>query len=588
MTMRTSMEKVAALRARMKTAGVYGFIIPRADEYQGEYVPESSNRLEWISGFSGSAGVCIVLEDAACVMSDGRYTIQLRQQVDASVFALEDSTKISVADWISPHAKGRVIGYDPRLHTPRDVKMMEEGGLTLKPLTINLVDAIWDDRPAAPAARVEIFAKDIAGRDVPEKIDLVTRALNDKNVQAALVTLPDSIAWLLNVRANDIPHIPVALSNAIVHSSGTVDWFIDESRVPQDVRATFGNHVSILPANQMESALESMSGQKILVDGRRTSQWYFDVMARGDVRVVDAKDPIIALKAIKHPAEQDAMRRAHIRDGVAMVRFLKWFDENALRTPLTEMDVEAALAGFRRDANEYRDSSFDTIAGFGSNGAIVHYRATPKTNKVIEGGNLLLLDSGAQYCDGTTDITRTIAVGAPTQEMREHYTLVLKGHLAVSMARFPKGTTGAQIDALARSPLWQHNLDYAHGTGHGVGCYLSVHEEATSFSPRGLDAVEAGMIISNEPGYYREGQYGIRIENLVLAHEDGVCADTGKTMMAFETLTLAPYDKKLIVQEMLTAQELAWLRAYHAHVFERLSPILSEVDASHLRSLIHF
>jgi Xaa-Pro aminopeptidase len=582
----TTAQKIESLRARFKEEWVCGFIIPRADEYQGEYVPDSSNRLLYISGFTGSAGTCVVLDDAACVLSDGRYTIQLKQQVDQSVFTVEDSTKVPVAEWVALHAKGRALGYDPRLHTPRDVKAMEDAGVSLKPLRRNLVDAIWMDRPPAPAESVELFPVIFAGLSAPEKIDHVVAALKTQGTKAAIITLPDSIAWMLNIRSSDIPHIPIALSNAIVHDNGMVDWFIDASRVSPSIAQSFGNRVSIHAPDAIEGVLDSLSGQKVLADGRRTSKWFFDVMNRNDIRIIDAKDPVIELKAIKNDSEQNAMRNAHIRDGIAMVRFLKWFEVHWDKAPLTEMDVEKKLEEFRRAAREYRDSSFDTIAGFGSNGAIVHYRATQKTNKMIEGGNLLLLDSGAQYADGTTDITRTIAVGTPTDEMREHYTLVLKGHLAVSMARFPLGTTGAQIDALARAPLWQRNLDYAHGTGHGVGCYLSVHEEATSFSPRGTDAVAAGMVISNEPGYYREGMYGIRIENLVIAQEDGVCADTGKTMMVFETLTLAPYDKNLIVREMLTTDEQAWINAYHARVVHTLSPFLGDEEINWLTKLL--
>lgn len=582
MTIQTQSQKLESLRALMKKEGVQGFIIPRADEYQGEYVPDSSNRLFYISGFTGSAGTCIVLDDGACVMSDGRYTIQLKQQVDGALFETVDSTKTSPADWILQKAKGKVVGFDPRLHTPRDVAVFQEKGISLKPFSRNLVDLIWEGRPDAPSAPVELFPMQYAGLSAPDKMDEIAAIIKEKDARAAVITLPDSIAWMMNIRSTDIAHIPVALSYAIAHDNGMVDWFIDGARVSTAIQSSFGNRVSIHAPSRMEEMLGEFSGQKILVDGRRTSQWFFDVMAQKGVGVIDAKDPVIGLKAIKNAAEKDAMRRAHVRDGVAITKFLKWFDDHAGKTTLTEMDVEKKLEEFRRASSEYKDSSFDTIAGFGPNGAIVHYRANDKTNKLIENGNLLLLDSGAQYGDGTTDITRTMAVGTPTQEMCEHYTLVLKGHIAVSMAKFPYGTTGAQIDALARAPLWQHNLDYAHGTGHGVGCYLSVHEEATSFSPRGVDAVEAGMIISNEPGYYREGMYGIRIENLVLAYENGVCMDTGKTMLAFETITLAPYDKNLIVWDMLSVEERAWVKDYQARVVHTLSPFLNDDEKAWL------
>jgi Xaa-Pro aminopeptidase len=422
---------------------------------------------------------------------------------------------------------------------------------------------------------------------VQDKLDQVAEALRANKCDAAILALPDSIAWLLNIRSNDIPHIPVALSYAVVRDNATMDWFIDEGRVPGEVRASFGNRVMILPPDDLERSLGGLAGKNILVDERRTAVWFTETLKANGARVVDLKDPVIALKARKNRAEQESMRAAHIRDGVAMVKFLKWFSKESVKETLTEIDAERKLEEFRREAPEYRDSSFDTIAGFGANGAIVHYRASEKTNARIERWNMLLLDSGAQYADGTTDITRTIAVGEPTQEMKENFTLVLKGHIAVAAARFPLGTTGAQIDTLARVPLWQRGVDYAHGTGHGVGCYLSVHEEAASISSRGQDAIEPGMILSNEPGYYKEGEYGIRIENLLLAYEDGQCESTGKPMVAFETLTFAPIDKRLVVSELLTPDEQFWLANYHKQVFAKLSPYLDPATLDWLREETH-
>lgn len=577
-------DKLSALRAVLAKEGVDGFIVPRADEYQGEYVPASANRLHWLTGFTGSAGVAVVTKDKAVVLSDGRYTIQLKQQVPPELFETGDSTTMSAADWIfAQGGKGFTLGYDPRLHTPREIAVFAGRGIGLKVLNDNPIHAVWQDRPDAPSARVEVFPMSSAGVSVQDKLDQVAEKLRAQNCDAAILALPDSIAWLLNIRSNDIPHIPVALSYAIVRADGTLDWFIDEKRVPESVRATFGNRVMILPPGYLEESLVACWSKKILVDGRRTSVWFTETLKHNGAEIIDAKDPVIALKARKNKAEQESMRRAHVRDGVAMVKFLKWFSKESVKETLTEMDVEAKLEEFRREAPEYRDSSFDTIAGFGANGAIVHYRATEDTNARIERWNMLLLDSGAQYADGTTDITRTIAVGEPAKEMKEHFTLVLKGHIAVATARFPLGTTGAQIDALARAPLWQRNLDYAHGTGHGVGCYLSVHEEAASISTRGTDAIEPGMILSNEPGFYKEGEYGIRIENLLLAHEDGVCASTGKPMVAFETLTFAPIDKTLVVMEMLTADEQFWLANYHKQVFAALSPHLDPATLEWLR-----
>lgn len=577
-------EKLAALRARLDHEGVDGFIVPRADEYQGEYVPASADRLRWISGFTGSAGAAVILKDRAVVLSDGRYTIQLRQQIDPALFEVGDSTITSAAQWIGMNAKeGAVIGYDPRLHTPREVKIFADKGIAMKPLARNPLDAVWADRPAAPSAIVELFPMAFAGVPSQDKLDQVGSVIRDKKADAAIIALPDSIAWLLNIRSNDIPHIPVALSYAVARVDGTLDWFIDAPRVPDQVRQSFGNRVSIVSPSEIENSFSALRGKKVLLDERRTSMWFVDMLKRQGVEYLDAKDPVIGLRARKNDVERDAMRLAHIRDGVAVVRLLKWLSEEAPKGKLTELGVEEKLLAFRRMAPEFRDTSFDTIAGFGSNGAIVHYRASAETNKVIEKGGLLLLDSGAQYEDGTTDITRTIAIGKPSKDMIERFTLVLKAHIAVATARFPKGTTGAQIDAMARAPLWKAGIDYAHGTGHGVGCYLSVHEEAASLSPRGVDAVEEGMILSNEPGYYKEGAYGIRTENLVLAHEDGVCDGTGKPMLSFETLTFAPFDKNLIDEKMLTRDEAAWLKAYHKQVFDKLSPLLNKGERKWLK-----
>ncbi|PZQ47363.1 MAG: hypothetical protein DI551_03460 [Micavibrio aeruginosavorus] len=573
MTASSLQQKLDDLRAALKKEGVDGFIIPRADEYQGEYVPASADRLRWISGFTGSAGVAVVLTDKAAVLSDGRYTIQLKQQIDASLFETDDSTKVSAGDWISKIAKkGAVIGYDPKLHTPREIKSFEDKGLTMKALPANPLDAVWKDRPSAPSAKVEAFPLSSAGVSAQDKLDQVAGALKDKKAQAAIIALPDSIAWLLNIRSSDIPHIPVALSYAIAHENGTLDWYIDANRVGAEVQKSFGNRVSIKAPKDLEADFAKLMDKAVLVDERRTSQWFLTELRKHGAKIIDAKDPTIILKARKNPAEQEAMRNAHVRDGAAVTKFLKWLSEN--KETITELDIEAKLEEFRKAAPEYRDSSFDTIAGFGSNGAIVHYRATKETAKMLEQGSLLLLDSGAQYADGTTDITRTMAIGTPSKEMKERFTLVLKAHIAVARARFPVGTTGAQIDALARAPLWERNLDYAHGTGHGVGCYLSVHEEATSLSPRGAEAMEAGMIVSNEPGYYKEGAYGIRLENLILAYEDGVCADTGKKMLAFETLTFVPFDLSCVDFGLLNESEKKWLSDYHKAVFEKLSPYL--------------
>lgn len=577
-------DRVAALRAAFAVQKIDGFIVPRTDEYQGEYVPASADRLRWISGFTGSAGYAIILQDKAGLFSDGRYTIQLKQQADPDLFETGDSTKVSAAEWLFSKAKGAVIGYDPRLHTTREIKAFEDRQIALKPLSINLIDSIWADRPAPPASAVEVFPIDYAGRSVQEKLDDVAGELKKKKLDAAIITLPDSIAWLLNVRAHDIPHIPVPLSHAIVYDDATADWFIDEARVNEEVRAQFGNRISLVSPDFLENSIAGLKGKKILLDERRAGKWFIDRLKEFGVASSDLKDPCIALKANKNRAEIAAMKNAHQRDGVAVTKFLCWFGQEGVGK--TEIAVEEKVAAFRHESALCRDSSFDTIAGFGEHGAIVHYRATPETNAIIKEGNLLLLDSGAQYADGTTDITRTIAVGTPSDDMKRHFTLVLKGHIALANARFPSGTTGAQVDVFARTPLWQAGLDYAHGTGHGVGVYLSVHEESASISPRGLDPLEEGMILSNEPGYYREGEYGIRIENLVLVRKDGVCVDTGKDMLSFETLTYAPIDPALVEFGMLSPSEKAWLANYHNDMEAKIAPDLDAAERAFVRDIV--
>jgi Xaa-Pro aminopeptidase len=574
-----SKEKLSLLRVRLAQENVDGFIIPRADEYQGEYIPDCADRLRFITGFTGSAGVCGVLPDRAIVMSDGRYTLQLAEQVDQDFFDTGNSAESGIAEWLHAAAPKAVIGYDPRLHTPREIEKWTEKGLTLKPLAQNPVDAIWPDRPALPASPVFCFPITYAGESAPEKLLRVAEKIKEAKACAALITLPDSIAWLLNIRAHDVPHIPVALSYGIAHADGTFDWFIEGSRIGADILNSFEGCVRLYPPETILQHLKLMT-VPVIVDAQRTPAH----LAQAVAQPVDGKDPVIALRARKNEAEQKAMRAAHLRDGVAVTKFLHWFSKEADKEGLSEMDAAAKLEEFRKKAPEFKEPSFDTIAGFGANGAIIHYRATVETNKRIERGGILLLDSGAQYEDGTTDITRTIAVGASTQEMKEAFTIVLKAHIAVASARFPSGTTGAQIDALARAPLWQHDMDYAHGTGHGVGCYLSVHEEAASLSPRGMEAVVPGMVLSNEPGFYKPGHFGIRIENLLLAREDGMSAATGKTMMCFETLTLAPFDKGLIVESLLTADEKYWLSQYHRRVLGELTPFLDDEEAAWLKT----
>jgi Xaa-Pro aminopeptidase len=558
-------QKLEKLRQSMTIQGLDGLIIPRTDEYQGEYVAEYAERLAWLTGFTGSAGLAVILADKAVVMSDGRYTIQLAQEVDGNLYALANSQEIKAEEWVAEHAgTDLVVGYDPKLHTPAQIEAYQKVGITLRAVEQNLIDGVWDNQPEAPKGLVELFPEDYAGVSAAQKIKDIQDQLKVEGAKVVILTMSDSIAWLLNIRGSDIAYIPVALSYVIVPAAGKVQWFVDGDKITDEVRQALRAHVEFL-GEDIQDSLQKLKG-KIWYDPKRSSVWFKEQLSD----VLEKDDPCILPRSCKNAVEQKAMKRAHARDGVAIVKFLKWFSE--ANEQKTELSVEKQLENFRAQAIEFKEPSFNTISGYAGNGAIVHYRADDKSSKDIKGDSLLLLDSGAQYVDGTTDITRTLAVGTPSQEMCERNTLVLKGHIALASAKFSKGTTGKQLDALARAPLQEQGLNYSHGTGHGVGCYLSVHEEAASISPRGEQTLQAGMIISNEPGCYKEGEYGIRIENLVQTLE------TKDGDLYFETITLAPIDKSLIVKEMLDEQEVCWLNSYHSRVFETLSPLLNDEE----------
>lgn len=566
-------QKLEKLRAEMTKVGVSAYLVPRTDEYQGEYVPDCAERLDWLTGFTGSAGLAIVRADKAVTMSDGRYTIQLQQEVNGDLYERVNSQETSPDKWLQQNCEaGDVIGYDPRLHTPKQIEDKEEAGLILKSVP-NLIDEIWDTRPDAPLSKAFLFDEKFAGVSAAEKIKAIQSSLTQSHTDGVMITLSDSIAWLLNIRGNDIPYIPVILSYLFVPAVGKVQWFVKADKV-SDIKVALSVLVDFHDEDNIEAFLGTLSGQKILCDPKRSSIWFQNILNKAEADIIEVDDPCIMLRACKNDVEQAAMKQAHIRDGAALVKFLKWFEsvENT-----DELDVERRLEAFRAEAPEFKEPSFNTIAGFGEHGAIVHYRADKKSNKKIENGSLLLLDSGAQYEDGTTDITRTIAVGKPTGEMCERNTLVLKGHIALACAQFTTATKAVDLDKLARGPLWAEGLDYAHGTGHGVGCYLSVHEEAAKgISPRSDAPLAAGMIVSNEPGYYKEGEYGIRIENLVLVRESEGSA------LSFETISFCPLDKNLIVVEMLSAEEIEWVNNYHAQVFEKLSPHLDDAHTAWL------
>jgi Xaa-Pro aminopeptidase len=572
--------RLRLLRERLASDGLAGFIVPRADEHQGEYVPLNGQRLAWLTGFTGSAGVAVVLRERAAVFVDGRYTLQAGAQVDTGAYQIRHLVDEPPAQWLAgAAAKGDVIGYDPWLHTPQDVERLrggaERAGATLKPVDKNPLDAMWSGRPAAPLAPVFAQPESFAGESAAGKRTRIGKALAAEGATAAVLTMPESIAWLLNIRGGDVPHTPLPLSFAVVKADGAVTLFIDRRKLTPSLDRHLGNGVTIEAPERLGAALDALAKEGVVqADPASAASWVFDRLAKAGAQIRRAADPCLLPKACKNRVELDGTRAAHRRDGAAVTRFLAWLAREAPKGGLKEIAASDRLEAFRKEGEYFRDLSFPTISGAGSNGAIVHYRASPETEKVLEPGTLYLLDSGAQYLDGTTDITRTIAIGSPSDEMRENFTRVLKGHIALATARFPKGTTGSQVDGFARRALWQVGLDYDHGTGHGVGSYLSVHEgpQRISKAPNAQPLLP-GMIVSNEPGYYKTGAYGIRIENLIVVQP----LDNGggeRDMLGFETITLAPIDRYLVARGVLDRDEAAWLDAYHARVRETIGPLV--------------
>lgn len=575
--------RVAALRACLKQAGFDGWIQPRADEYLGEYVPPSAERLAWLTGFTGSAGMVIVLQDAAAVFSDGRYVLQLSDQIDGDVFEARHITDAPPQNWIADNLPaGAKLAYDPWVLSDGEVERFKAGaekaGAVLVAADANLVDAVWSDRPAPPKAPIHPHLLDYAGQSSAEKRQALAEKLAADGHDAAILTATDGIAWLLNVRGGDVARTPLPLSFAVLKADARVDWFVDPDKLSDETRAWLGNGVEVHDRDGFEAALDGFADVRVLVADGAPAAVAQKLAAAGAV-VARGADPTALPKARKNTTEIAGARSAHRRDAVAMAKFLHWLATDGQSGDITEIQAVEMLAGFRQALDLFKDFSFDTISGAGPNGAIVHYRVTPETDRKLAPGSLYLVDSGAQFLDGTTDITRTVAIGAPSDEMRQAYTRVLQGHLALSRARFPKGVSGAQLDVLARAPLWAAGLDFDHGTGHGVGSYLSVHEGPQRISKAGGGtALEAGMIVSNEPGYYKAGAFGIRIENLILV--EPVEIDGGeRESFGFETLTLAPYDRHLIDVEMLSAAETRQIDAYHAIVFSEVSPSLSKNEA---------
>ena len=582
--MSTYEDRLKALRAQLVRVSLDGFVVPLTDEHMSEYVGAYAQRLAWLTGFQGSAGSAVVLPEQAAIFTDGRYTLQVREQVDGAHWAYESVPQTSIADWLGVHApQGGRIGYDPWLHTSAWVKAasaaLAKKGATLVAVDTNPIDAVWPDRPAPSAARLVVHDDRFAGRSAADKRQAIADWLVETGADAAVLSALDSIAWAFNIRGKDVDRTPVALAYAIIHADATADLYVAPEKMDDAVAQHLGNAVRVRDGVTFAAALRDFAGKTVVADPERAVAAIFDGLQEGGATVLPLRDPAVLPKAIKNDVEIAGHKAAQARDGAALSRFLHWVSVEAPKGGLTEMSAADRLEAFRKETGLLEDLSFDTISGAGPNGAVVHYRVEDKTNRPIETGTLYLVDSGGQYRDGTTDVTRTLAIGTPTREMQERFTLVLKGHVALARAVFPVGTRGGQLDILARQYLWAQGLDYAHGTGHGVGSFLSVHEGPQRIATfgGGDEPLQAGMILSNEPGYYKTGEYGIRIENLVLVEERAV-PGAEKPMLGFATLTFAPIDRALIATDLLGAEERSWIDAYHAQVLDVVGPQL-EGDA---------
>jgi Xaa-Pro aminopeptidase len=582
-------ERVKALQRELKSRRLKGFLVPHSDEHQDEFLAPPAERLAWLTGFTGSAGVAIVLEKWAALFVDGRYVLQAKAQVDPALFDVHQTPEAKPSAWIAENlSKGASVGYDPALHTIKEIERLTDtlgkSGIKLVPVDRNLIDQIWQDRPKPPANQIVPHGTEYAGRSTYEKIRDVQAVLKEENADAVLLTMLDSIAWLFNFRGGDLKHTPVAFAYAIVPAEGRPTLFIDSAKVG-DVKGELRAVADIADPAALMDRIKALgeARARVRLDPETAPIRFAQALKAEGAQFVSGQDPCLLPKAIKNETEIKGARAAHLRDGVAMARFLAWLDEVAESGKIDEIDAAMKLEDCRRESGQLKDIAFDTISAFGPNGAIVHYRPTTKTKRALTTGSLYLIDSGAQYREGTTDVTRTIAVGMPTAEMRRHYGLVLKAHIAIATSRFPKGTRGQDLDPFARRPLWEAGLDFDHGTGHGVGSYLSVHEGPQRLSRLGTVELEPGMILSNEPGLYLEGKYGIRLENLMLVTPSERIESGTREMMGFETLTLVPFDRRLIDPKQFTPAELAWLNAYHARVRREIEPILLSDDRAWLR-----
>lgn len=576
--------RLAALRVRLEADGLDGFVVPLTDEHMSEYVGDYAKRLEWLTGFKGSAGAAAVLAEHAAIFVDGRYTLQVRAQVDGDDWDYVGVPQSSISEWLGSHAPaGAKVGYDPWLHTKSWVEVttaaLAAKGATLVPIPRNLVDMVWADRPAMSLAKVKVYDAELAGRSAADKRGEIADWLTKQGLDATVMTALDSIAWAFNLRGDDVTHTPVGLAFAILHADATADLFVAPEKIDDAVRAVLGNGVRLHDRERFAPMLAGLSGKRIASDPERAVVAVFDALAQGGARIVETRDPAVLAKAIKNHAEQAGQRAAQARDGAALTRYLHWLSVEAPKGGLTEISASDQLRVFREATGKLLDLSFDTISGAGPDGAIMHYKASAATDRRIEPSSVYLCDSGGQYIDGTTDVTRTIWVGPgePPVDVCDRFTRVLKGHIAIATAVFPDGTTGGQLDGFARQYLWAAGCDYAHGTGHGVGAFLAVHEgpqriaKPSGGQPGTMEPLRAGMFLSNEPGYYKADHFGIRIENLVLVEAREI-EGGDMPMLGFETLTFAPIDKALITASLLTADERQWLNSYHEQVLSIVGP----------------
>jgi Xaa-Pro aminopeptidase len=575
--------RLAALRHMLDQHGLDGFIVPHADEHQSEYIPPHAERLSWLTGFTGSAGNAVILKDKAALCVDGRYILQAAAQVDAALFSIVPIASTPLEEWLVQHLpQNAVLGYDPWLHTRTGLAKLEKAAAQkdarLKALSPHPIDAIWQDQPSPPRGRIWLHPETFAGQSASIKLEVINTHLAKMKLDGLLISDPHNLAWTFNIRGSDVAHTPISFGYALIARDKQPVLFIDGlERFDPAALADINRRATLHPLSQLHDVLclHARRKKRIRFD-RATAASFLAAHFEAQGGIADmGEDPITLMKAVKNQAEMAGARAAHQRDGVAVTRFLAWLDDELNQNSISEIEAVQRLEAFRFETGCLKDISFATIAGSGPNGAIVHYRVTHQTNRMLRHGELFLIDSGAQYEDGTTDITRTVIIGMASPEMKDRFTRVLKGHIAIARAVFPKGTSGAQLDILARASLWEQGLDFDHGTGHGVGSYLSVHEGPQRLSKLGHVPLEPGMILSNEPGYYKQGAYGIRLENLIMV-EERLIEGAERPMLGFETLTLAPFDTRVIDKNLLLPHEILWLNTYHNHVYEVLAPHLDE------------